>query len=58
MPALRSLAAGEMLVVPRGMEHRTVAEQEVEMIIFEPAGTRNTGNVVSDEFTAPVGGEV
>ena len=40
--------AGEFIVVPRGIEHRPVAEQEVECILFEPAGTVNTGNVVSE----------
>lgn len=42
------LCAGEMLVVPRGVEHRPVAEEEVECIIFEPAGTSNTGNVENE----------
>jgi len=36
--------AGEFLVVPRGVEHRPVAEHEVEVILFEPATTLNTGN--------------
>ncbi|MFZ1979274.1 MAG: cupin domain-containing protein [Bacteroidota bacterium] len=49
------LHAGELLVVPRGIEHRTVAEEEVEVVIFEPAETRNTGNVADDKFTAPGG---
>jgi quercetin dioxygenase-like cupin family protein len=49
------MVEGDILVVPRGTEHRTVAENEVEMIVFEPVGTRNTGNVTSDVFTAPVG---
>lgn len=49
------LRAGEFLVVPRGIEHRTVAEEEVEVVIFEPAETLNTGNVVDDKFTAPGG---
>ena len=40
------LAAGEMIVVPRGVEHRPVAEEEVEVLLFEPAETLNTGNVV------------
>ncbi len=40
---------GEFLVVPRGVEHRPVSEEEVELILFEPAGTRNTGNVESDK---------
>jgi mannose-6-phosphate isomerase-like protein (cupin superfamily) len=38
---------GEFLIVPRGVEHRPVAEQEVEVMLFEPAGTLNTGNVQS-----------
>jgi mannose-6-phosphate isomerase-like protein (cupin superfamily) len=36
---------GEFVVMPRGVEHRPVAEQEVEVMLFEPAGTLNTGNV-------------
>jgi mannose-6-phosphate isomerase-like protein (cupin superfamily) len=39
------LEEGEMLVVPRGVEHRPVAEEEVHVMLFEPAGTLNTGNV-------------
>jgi mannose-6-phosphate isomerase-like protein (cupin superfamily) len=39
------LEAGDMIVVPRGVEHRPVAEREVEVLLFEPAGTLNTGNV-------------
>ena len=42
------LRAGEFLVVPRGVEHRPVAEGEVEVILFEPAGTLNTGNVANE----------
>jgi mannose-6-phosphate isomerase-like protein (cupin superfamily) len=49
------LSAGEFLVVPRGIEHRTAAEEEVEVVIFEPAETRNTGNIADDKFTAPDG---
>lgn len=41
------LAEGEFLVVPRGVEHRPVADDEVEVILFEPATTLNTGNVDS-----------
>lgn len=37
------LRAGEFLVVPRGVEHRPVAVHEVEVILFEPATTLNTG---------------
>jgi mannose-6-phosphate isomerase-like protein (cupin superfamily) len=46
---------GELIVVPRGVEHRTVADEEAAVLIFEPAATRNTGNVVDDELTAPAG---
>lgn len=53
-----ALAAGEFCVVPRGVEHRTVAETEVEVLLFEPAGTRNTGNVVDQKFTAPDGAAI
>ena len=50
-----TLGPGEMVVVPRGVEHRPVAEEEVELILFEPAATRNTGNVEHDTLTAPEG---
>jgi hypothetical protein len=33
-----------MLIVPRGVEHRPVAEEEVHVLLFEPASTVNTGN--------------
>jgi mannose-6-phosphate isomerase-like protein (cupin superfamily) len=36
---------GELLVVPRGVEHRPVAETEAHVLLFEPATTLNTGNV-------------
>lgn len=39
------LEQGELLIVPRGVEHRPVADEEVEVLLFEPAGTLNTGNV-------------
>lgn len=38
------LGPGELFVVPRGVEHRPVAEEEVHLLIIEPAGTPNTGN--------------
>lgn len=40
------LNEGEMIVVPKGVEHRPVAEQEVWVMLFEPASTLNTGNAV------------
>jgi mannose-6-phosphate isomerase-like protein (cupin superfamily) len=49
------LQAGEFCVVPRQVEHRTIAESEAEVLVFEPAETRNTGNVVDAAFTAPNG---
>ena len=42
------LGPGEMIVVPRGVEHRPVADEEVEVVLFEPAGTLNTGNVIGE----------
>ena len=46
------LEAGEMIVVPRGVEHRPIAPEEVEVILFEPAGTLNTGNLVNERTVA------
>jgi mannose-6-phosphate isomerase-like protein (cupin superfamily) len=43
-----SIEPGEFIIVPRGVEHRPVAEQEVHILLFEPAGTINTGNVRSE----------
>jgi len=43
-----TLNEGEFLVVPRGVEHRPVAEREVEVMLFEPAQIKHTGNVESD----------
>jgi mannose-6-phosphate isomerase-like protein (cupin superfamily) len=40
-----SLEEGEFLVVPRGVEHRPVAAEEVHVLLFEPESTLNTGNV-------------
>ncbi len=39
---------GEFIVVPRGVEHKPVAEEECWFLLFEPAGTLNTGNVVNE----------
>jgi mannose-6-phosphate isomerase-like protein (cupin superfamily) len=44
------LEEGEFLIVPRGVEHRPVAEEEAHVLLFEPASTLNTGNV-RDERT-------
>jgi mannose-6-phosphate isomerase-like protein (cupin superfamily) len=42
------LEEGEFIVVPRGVEHRPVAEEECWILLFEPASTLNTGNVVNE----------
>ncbi len=47
-----SLGPGEMVVVPRGVEHRPIAREEVEVLLFEPAGTVNTGNATGDRTVA------
>jgi len=39
---------GEFVIVPHGVEHRPVAEEEVHVLLFEPAATLNTGNVQND----------
>jgi mannose-6-phosphate isomerase-like protein (cupin superfamily) len=47
------LGPGELVVVPAGVEHRTAADEEAEVLCFEPAGVRNTGDVEDVKFTAP-----
>ncbi|MEO5718081.1 MAG: cupin domain-containing protein [Chthoniobacterales bacterium] len=49
------LNAGEFLVVPHGVEHRTAADEEAEVVLFEPSATRNTGSAAPSAFTAPAG---
>ena len=44
---------GELIVVPRGVEHRPVADDECEVLLFEPASTLNTGNT-DNELTRKV----
>jgi mannose-6-phosphate isomerase-like protein (cupin superfamily) len=46
------LGEGEFIVVPRGVEHRPVAEEEVAVLLFEPATTLNTGNVRNERTVA------
>jgi mannose-6-phosphate isomerase-like protein (cupin superfamily) len=43
-----TLSEGDFIIVPRGVEHRPVAEHEVEVMLFEPAQIRHTGQVESD----------
>jgi mannose-6-phosphate isomerase-like protein (cupin superfamily) len=42
------LGPGELIVVPKGVEHRPVAPDGAEVLLFEPTGTVNTGNVTSE----------
>jgi len=49
------MGPGEFVVVPHGVEHRTAADEEAEVIIFEPVAVRNTGDVQDDTYTAPMG---
>jgi mannose-6-phosphate isomerase-like protein (cupin superfamily) len=51
------LEEGEFLVVPRGVEHRPVAEEEVHVLLFEPARTLNTGDV-RDKRTVDLPGRI
>lgn len=49
------LDPGQFIVVPKGAEHRTGAENEAEVIIFEPSEVVNTGDAPVSAFTAPGG---
>jgi mannose-6-phosphate isomerase-like protein (cupin superfamily) len=46
------LREGEMFVVPKGLEHRPVAEEECHILLVEPAGTINTGDIVNERTAA------
>ncbi len=46
------LKEGEMFVVPKGVEHRPVAEHECHILLVEPAGTVNTGEIVNERTAA------
>lgn len=48
------MGPGEGVLVPRGVEHRTGADAEAEVLMFEPAGLVNTGDVVDPKLTAPM----
>lgn len=52
------LSEGEFVIVPKGVEHRPVADQEVEVLLFEPKNVLNTGNITDAQFTAPVGDKI
>jgi mannose-6-phosphate isomerase-like protein (cupin superfamily) len=46
------LREGEMIVVPRGVEHRPVADEECSILLFEPASTLNTGSAGGERTVA------
>ena len=48
-----TLTDGEFLVIPRGTPHKPVAAEEVQVMLFEPKSTINTGNVENDMTTIP-----
>ncbi|MEQ1686953.1 MAG: cupin domain-containing protein [Sphingopyxis sp.] len=50
-----TLNPGEMLTVPRGVEHRTASDDQAEILIFEPSDVVNTGDAAISAFTAPAG---
>lgn len=50
-----TLEPGQCIVVPRGVEHRTGADEEAEVLIFEPSDVINTGDAPVSDYTAPGG---
>ena len=52
---IENLEPGQFIVVPRGVEHRTAADEEAEVMIFEPSEVINTGDAPTSDFTAPPG---
>jgi mannose-6-phosphate isomerase-like protein (cupin superfamily) len=46
---IEEIREGEFIIVPRGVEHKPVANEEVEILLFEPASTLNTGNVDNEK---------
>jgi len=52
---VETLEPGQFIVVPRGVEHRTAADEEAEVMIFEPSEVINTGDAPTSDFTAPSG---
>lgn len=47
------LKPGQLVVVPRGVEHRTGSDDEAEVLVFEPSEVVNTGDAAPSSFTAP-----
>lgn len=48
-----ALNKGDCIIIPKGTEHRPVAEQEVEVMLFEPDTTLNTGDAEASDLTRP-----
>lgn len=46
-----TIKEGECIIMPRGVEHKPVANEEVEIMLFEPASTLNTGNIINSDLT-------
>ena len=46
-----TITKGEFIIIPRGIEHRPVAKNEVQVMLFEPANTVNTGDNTESELT-------
>jgi mannose-6-phosphate isomerase-like protein (cupin superfamily) len=47
--------AGEFIIVPRGVEHLPVADEEVHILLLEPKTTLNTGNIVNERTVSQLG---
>jgi mannose-6-phosphate isomerase-like protein (cupin superfamily) len=47
------VGAGELFVVPKGVEHKPYAEREVKLLLIEPRGVKNTGDAETGERSAP-----
>jgi mannose-6-phosphate isomerase-like protein (cupin superfamily) len=47
-----TLDKGEFIIIPRGVEHRPHAAEEVEIMLFEPTSTLNTGNIINERTVA------
>ena len=46
--SVKVLGPGEILIIPKGVEHRPIAEEEVHLMLFEPISTAHTGNVTHE----------
>ena len=47
-----TVGPGEFIIIPHGVEHKPVAEEETEVVLFEPNSTLNTGNVRNERTVA------